>query len=158
MRTLTVVSLRTVLVVVLLGAVLAQVLVPITATALGDQYAEVEHLVVPYSVAAVLAITCAEVALLMIWRLLSLVRADAIFTVRALRWVDVITICIGIATATAAGVTVHLVGIVQTGGPGVALALIGCVVLGLALTLLMVVMRSLLVAAIAHRGELDTVI
>lgn len=158
MNRLTIISLRIVLALLLLGMVLAQVLVPITASEFGEQYDEVAHLVVPYSVAAILALTCVEVALLMVWRLLSLVGAGDIFTVRALRWVDYITACLGGVTLLVAGVLVHLIGVVQTGGAGVALGLMGCVVLGVALVLLMVVMRSLLVAAIAHRGELDEVI
>ena len=82
--------LRVALVVLLLGTVLAQVLVPVYASEVGTRFPEVAYLVVPYSVAAILFIGCGQVALLVVWRLLSLVDGGVIFTRRALRWVDVI--------------------------------------------------------------------
>src|SRR5674476_318723 len=85
--------LRVVLVVLLLGTVLAQVLLPVFASEVGTTFPEVAYLVVPYSLAAILAIACGQVALLVVWRLLSLVDRGVIFTRRALRWVDVITAC-----------------------------------------------------------------
>ncbi|ROR95884.1 hypothetical protein EDD28_0448 [Salana multivorans] len=158
MSRLVIVLLRVMLIVLLLGAVLAQVLVPIAASEIGVLYPEVEHLVVPYSVAAILAIACAEVVLVVIWRLLSLVADGMIFSVGSLRWVDAIVVAIGVATVLSAGVLVHLVGVAQVGGPGVALTLLGTVAAGIALALLMVVMRGLLRSAAHDRGELDGVI
>jgi hypothetical protein len=109
-------------------------------------------------VALILVIACVQVALLAIWRLLSLVKSGVIFTRRALRWVDVITACAGVATVLSAGVLFHLGVIVGVGGPLVALGLPACLAGGLAFVLLMVVMRGLLEAAIADRTELDEVI
>src|SRR5674476_340788 len=85
--------LRVALVVLLLGTVLAQVLLPVFASEEGSIFPEVAYLVVPYSVAGILFIGCGQVALLVLWRLLSLVNGGVIFTRRALRWVDVITAC-----------------------------------------------------------------
>jgi uncharacterized membrane protein YpjA len=65
--------LRILLVVLLLGSVLAQVLVPVFASQTGTRFPEVAYLVVPYSVAAILFIGCGQVALLAVWRLVSLV-------------------------------------------------------------------------------------
>ena len=149
--------LRVALVGLLVGTVLAQVLVPVIASEAGTTFPEVAYLVVPYSVAAILFIGCGQVALLVVWRLLSMVGGEVIFTRRALRWVDVITACAAIATVLSAGVLIHLLVFVGVGGP-VLYYLAACIAGGLASALLMVVMRGLLESAIAYRTELDEVI
>ena len=149
--------LRVSLVVLLLGTVLAQVLLPVFASEEGRIFPEVAYLVVPYSVAAILFIGCGQVALLAVWRLLSLVDRGVIFTRRALRWVDVITACAAFATVLSAGPMIHLLFFVGVGGP-LMYWLAACLAGGLAFVLLMVVMRSLLESAIADRTELDEVI
>ena len=149
--------LRVALVGLLVGTVLAQVLVPVIASEAGTTFPEVAYLVVPYSVAAILFIGCGQVALLVVWRLLSMVGGEVIFTRRALRWVDVITACAAIATVLSAGVLIHLLVFVGVGGPILYYLAAGAAG-GLAFVLLMVVMRGLLVAAIADRTELDEVI
>lgn len=106
----------------------------------------------------ILAIVCAQIALLMIWRLLGLVASGTIFTVQSLRWVNVIVACGVAAALLVASVPVHLLFLVGVGGPGVFFVLVGAVVGGLAFVLLMAVMRDLLQAAIADRRELDEVI
>ena len=150
--------LRVALVVLLLGSVLAQVLVPGYASQVGTRFSEVSYLVVPYSAAAILFIGCGQVALLVVWRLLSLVDGGVIFTRRAVRWVDVITACAAVATVLSAGVLIHMLGFVPGGGGPMIYYLAACVAGGLAFALLMVVMRGLLVSAIAVRTELDEVI
>ena len=150
--------LRVALVVLLLGFVLAQVLLPVVAHEAGTTYPELAYLVVPYSVAGILAIACSQVALLLVWRLLSLVSGGVIFTRRALRWVDVITACAAVATVLTAGPMIHLLFFVGIGGPGVVLGLAACLASGLAFVLLMIVMRGLLESAIADRTELGEVI
>jgi hypothetical protein len=150
--------LRVALVVLLLGTVLAQVLLPVIASEEGGIYPELAYLVVPYSVAGILAIACGQVALLAVWRLLSMVNGGVIFTRRALRWVDVITACAAVAAVLWAGPMIHLLFFVGVGGPGVVLGLAACLAGGLAFVLLMVVMRGLLESAIADRTELDEVI
>jgi hypothetical protein len=150
--------LRVALVVLLLGTVLAQVLLPVFASEEGGIYPELAYLAVPYSVAGILAIACGQVALLVVWRLLSMVNGGVIFTRRALRSVDVITACAAVATVLWAGPMIHLLFFVGVGGPGVVLGLAACLAGGLALVLLVVVMRGLLESAIADRTELDEVI
>ena len=150
--------LRVALVVFLLGTVLAQVLVPVFASEAGTTFPEVAYLVIPYSIAAILFIGCGQVALLVVWRLLSMVNGGAIFTRRAVRWVDVITACGAVATVLSAGVMIHMLGFVPGGGGPMHYYLAACVAGGLAFVLLMVVMRGLLVSAIADRTELDEVI
>jgi uncharacterized membrane protein YpjA len=150
--------LRVALVVLLLGTVFAQVLVPVYASQVGMTHPEVSYLVVPYSVAAILFIGCGQVALLVVWRLLSLVDRGVIFTRRALRWVDVITACAAVATVLSAGVWIHMVRFVPGGGGPMIYYLAACIAGGLALVLLMIVMRGLLESAVADRTELDEVI
>lgn len=150
--------LRVALVVLLLGTVLAQVLVPVQATMVGTAIPEVAYLVVPYSVAAILFIVCVQVALLVVWRLLSLVDGGVIFTRRALRWVDVIIGCAVVATVLSAGVLIHMLRFVPGGGGPTIYFMLACIAGGLAFVLLMIVMRGLLESAIADRTELDEVI
>ena len=158
MNTLAIRLLRVALVVLLLGSVLAQVLVPVYASEVGTRFLEVAYLVVPYSVAAILFIGCGQVALLVVWRLLSLVDGGVIFTRRAVRWVDVIMACAAVATVLSAGVLVHMLGFVPGGGGPMIYYLAACITAGLAFVLLMVVMRGLLLSAVADRAELDEVI
>ncbi len=150
--------LRVALVVILLGTVLAQVIMPVLASEEGKTFPEVAYLVVPYSVAAILFIGCGQVALLAVWRLLSMVSGGVIFTRRALRWVDVITACAAVATVLSAVVLIHMLSFVPGGGGPTFYYLAACVVGGLAFVLLIVVMRGLLESAIADRAELDEVI
>ena len=150
--------LRVALVVLLLGSVLVQVLLPMLAFEEGRHFPEVAYLVVPYSLAGILFIGCGQVALLVVWRLLSMVNGRVIFTRRALRLVDVITACAAVATVLTVGVLIHMLGFVPGGGGPIVYLLAACVAGGLAFMLLMVVMRGLLVSAIADRTELDEVI
>lgn len=158
MNTLVRQLLRVALVVLLLGSVLAQVLVPVFASQVGRSIPEVEYLVVPYSVAAILFIGCGQVALLAVWRLVSRVDSGVIFTRRAVRWVDVITACAALATVLSTGVLIHMLGFVPGGGGPMIYYLAVTIAAGLAFALLMVVMRGLLESAIADRTELDEVI
>jgi len=158
MNTLVRQLLRVALIVLLLGSVLAQVLLPVFAYEEGAYFPELAGVLVPYSVTGILVIGCCQVALLSVWRLLSLVSSGVAFTRPALRWVDVITACGALATVLSAGVMIHLLGFVGVGGPGVLLGLAALLAGGLAFGLLMVVMRGLLESAIADRTELDGVI
>jgi hypothetical protein len=150
--------LRVALLVLLLASVLAQVLVPVYASQVGARFPEVAHLVVPYSLAAILFIGCGQLALLAIWRLLSLVDGGIIFTRRAVRWVDVIVTCGAAATFLTVLVLIHMLRFVPGGGGPMVYYLAGCIAAGIAFVLLMVVMRGLLLAAVADRAELDEVI
>jgi len=149
--------LRVALVILLLGSVLGQVLVPVVASQAAMTFPEVGYLVVPYSVAGILVIACGQLALLVVWRLLSLIEGQVIFTRRSLRLVDVITVCGAVATVLNAAVWIHLLA-VHGGGPGVLLWLVASIAGGVAFVLLMIVMRGLLEAAITDRAELDEVI
>jgi hypothetical protein len=157
MSTLAIRLLRIALVLLLLGSLLAQALIPAVASEAARVFAEVGYLVVPYSIAGILVIGCGQVALLAVWRLLSMISGEVIFTRRSLRLVDLIAACGAVATVINAGVWTHLL-LVHGGGPGVLLWLSGSLVGGVAFVLLMIVMRGLLESAIGYRAELDEVI
>jgi hypothetical protein len=157
MHTLATQLLRIALLVLLLGSVLAQVLLPLFGSQQGAVYPDLAYLVVPYSLAGILAIVCGQVALLVVWRLLSMVGGGVIFTRRAVRWVDVIAACAAVATVLCAAPLIHLLFVVGVGGPLI-LWLAACLACGPAFVLLMVVLRGLLESAIADRAELDEVI
>lgn len=150
--------LRVALILFLLGLVLSQIFLPSAAQALGGQFWETAHLVVPYAVLGILAIAAVELAVLMIWMLIGRVGTQRIFRRRSLREVDVIIACMVAATLLPAGAMLHLLIGVGVGGPGIVLMLAACLVMGTAGTLLMTVMRGLLGAAIQDRTELDGVI
>ncbi len=143
--------LRVVLVVFLLGSVVAQVLVPVVAAGVGARFPEVGHLVVPYSLAAILFIGCGQVALLAVWRLLSMIGSNLIFTRSAVRWVDAILACAAVATLLTVVVLIHTYRTVPGGGGPMVYYLAGCVLAGLAIGVLAVVMRGRLMSAIADR-------
>lgn len=149
--------LRVALVVLLAGSFLGQLLVPVYASGAAVTFPEVEYLVAPYSTAGILAIACVQVALVVVWRLLTMITSELIFTRQAMRWVSVITICGAVATALSAGVMTHLLA-THGGGPGVVLGLAVTLLCGVTFVLLMIVMSGLLSAAIADRDELEQVI
>lgn len=153
MNRLVIPVLRVALAVLLILAVLIQVTLPGMADQVGQRHEELASLAVPYSVAAILAIVCLQVALVIVWRLLSLVADDAVLTARAVRLVDGITICFGSATALAVAVVVHAYVIARVGGPGEGIALMVAVWGGLALVLLSTVIKHVLTAAIDAPSE-----
>lgn len=108
--------LRVAIVALLLGSALVQILLPVVAFEVGTTVPEVAYLVIPYTVAAILFIACGQVALLVVWRLLSMIADGVIFTRRAMRWVDVITACAAVATVLSASVLIHMLGFVPGGG------------------------------------------
>jgi hypothetical protein len=143
--------LRVALIVLLLGAVLAQVLVRVLASQQATMNPEVAYLEVPYSVAAILFIGCVQIALLVVWRLLALVDGEVIFTSRAVRWVDVMVACAAFATILSAGVLVHMLGFVPGGGGPMSYFVAAAATGALASALLIVVVRGVLESAITVR-------
>ena len=77
---------------------------------------------------------------------------------RAVRWVDVLVTCGAAATFLTVLVLIHMLRFVPGGGGPMVYYLAGCIAAGIAFVLLMVVMRGLLLAAVADRAELDEVI
>ncbi|GAA1106552.1 DUF2975 domain-containing protein [Nesterenkonia jeotgali] len=151
-------GLRTALGLLLLGSFIVQLAIPINARSAGEMFPEIAPLTVPYASLAIAAIVGVQVGLVATWRLATMVSKDRIFDSAALKWVDVILLALMASTALAAGVFVHLIFIVQIGGPPALLGLGGAMTLGVSLLLLLAVMRSLLVQAIDYRTELAGVV
>ena len=156
--------LRVVIVLLLAGMLFFQaVLIPLLGVDIAEGGPDVVHLRWPV-VIGVLGVATVEVVLVCLWRLLTMVRTDTVFSRSAFRWVDVV---IG-ALAVAAGLVV-LLGVLLAPGeavpPGIVLAL-GVVAIGVAGgALVVLVMRALLAKAVALdttattlRAELDEVI
>ncbi|MFD5751173.1 DUF2975 domain-containing protein [Streptomyces sp. NPDC127033] len=141
------------------------VVIPTTAADEVDRFPPYEPFAVPYSVVAVVGVVCVQVALGATWMLLDMVSRDAIFTPRAFRWVDVIIGSSLVATLLALGVTGHLA-VADIPSPygdtmqaiGALGAAAGCVGLGAAFAMLVVVMRGLLRKATDLQTEIAEVV
>lgn len=155
MSQLVILALRALLVLIALGALGGQVLI-IVLLALDVSGPDAAILAVAYSILAVGAIACVEVALAALWILLSMVRRGAIFDERAFRWVDVISVAGLVAAILVAALCVHFGEIDDA--PGLVGIGLGIAVAGAAFALLMVVMRGLLRNATVLRRELDEVV
>lgn len=135
------------------------------AQAIEGSYVETRPYIVAYTAVAILGIACVQVALFALWRLLAMVKAGAIFSLKAFRWLDAIIGAALGASALAFGVALHL-----TFGSMPfardysmdALSLWGgsivCVGVGLAFATFMVVMRGLLRKATDLESEMAEVV
>lgn len=168
MNTLVVRSLRVVIVVMHLGVLVAQAIaLPEMAASLAATYPEAAHLRGPVLTVSVVGLTAAHVSLFCVWRLLTMVRRDTVFSARAFRWVDVIIGAAGTAGVLAFALLLWL-GARTTGTgipPGITLVLLGAGVVAAGAALLVGVLRALLRKAVGleHaastlRAELDEVI
>lgn len=152
------VLMRTALVLVALGTVLVQVLLPCQAAEIGETYPEVQNLVLPYSIAAVLMVVCAQVALLSVWKLISRVLRATLYAKGSLKWIDAMRWSVLIGAGIVAIVAGHLLFLVGIGGPGVVLGFFAALVLGSAAFLLLTILRRVFTAARDEHAELAGVI
>lgn len=97
-----------------------------------------------------------------IWRLLTLIGRDRLFSDASRRWVDAIVWSLAIGWALLAGLALVVTAVIfftpEIRDPGIPMLLFGVVVLASLPLLLMVVMRGLLRQATGYRAELDEVI
>ena len=92
------------LVLIFLGCLLGQIwVVPTLAQENASQFTGVAFLAAPYAAVAIMGIACTQVALVAIWKLLSLVERHTIFNQRAFVWVNTIIGAIALATALVLG-------------------------------------------------------
>ena len=157
----TILMLRTMLGVLMLGTLGAQLLTPVVASEIATAAPEVSHLVVPYSIAGILGIACAQVVLVVMWRMLGLVADDTIFSSHAshaLRLVDVVVGAFAAGTLLTGIVATTMLVVPNAASPAELLATLGVGAVGVALVLLMIVMRGLLAAAARDRAELAEVV
>ena len=140
------------------GAVVALGVLPAIAGEIVAEDSSFAPLHVPYMAAAIAAIACGEAVIVAVWQLLGLAERGAVFSGQALRWVDVATIALTTAFALTLTVTIHASSTPNVGPITVLLLLAGIAVAEATVILLLVVLRSLLVAATADRDELAAVI
>jgi len=155
---LTILGLRAALVCLGLAALAVQILLPNGSGEVVADLPEVAHLRWPYVVAAILAIVCFQVVLVMMWRLVGLVARGEIFNRGSLPLVNTIIAACGVAAVLCLGVIADMLWIENIGGPPMVLALNGAFGICVTGALLMIVMRGLLVTAIANHDELTEVI
>ncbi len=153
MGDLTVLTLRIVLAMLLAGSLFVQgVMVPLLAIDLNELDPDYAYLRTPLLIIAVLGIVSIQVVLVCVWRLLTMVRRSTVFSDAAFRYVDVV-----IGAVSAASLLTFGLGLVLAPGEAVAPGIVlliggaGVLVAGIALTVL--VMRMLLVQAVARDAE-----
>ncbi|CAL9380729.1 DUF2975 domain-containing protein [Streptomyces griseomycini] len=153
MGQLTVLALRAVLATLLAGSVFVQaVMVPLLASDLEGLDPDYAYLRVPFLLIVLLGVVAAQVVLVCVWRLVTMVRRGTVFSHAAFRYVHIV-----IGAFVAAALLVFTLGVLLAPGeavaPGVVLLLggVGLAVLGVALVVL--VLRMLLAQAVARDVE-----
>lgn len=133
------------------------VVIPQTAASMAGLYPEFAELRIPGIVIGGVFALCAQVLLVCVWRLLSLVRVGAIFSDRSFVWVDVSLAAVAVATLLVVGSLV----ILQLAGaspPSISLLCLIGIVVGAGLSLLIVVLRGLLRKASQLEHDLSEVV
>lgn len=150
--------LKTLIAVMLALLVAAQVwMIPAVAGATAMQNPDLAYLRVPGIIGGVLFLALVQVVLLCIWKLLSLVRGEKIFSSQAFRYVDVIIGAMVIAAVLLAA-SIVVIYAARAVNPGILLLGILGVVVGIALALLVVVMRGLLRKALELEQDMSEVV
>lgn len=164
MRQFVVLALRVVIALALAGSLFVQVfMAPLLWTDLAEAEAPL-RVQLPFVVIFVLGLVTLQVCAVCVWRLLTMVRREEVFTPRAFRWVDVI-----IGAIAAAALLVFALGVVLAPGeavaPGIVLLLGGAALVLGGIALVVLLLRLLLAQAVDRdtearrlRDELDEVI
>ncbi|MFF7871140.1 DUF2975 domain-containing protein [Streptomyces qaidamensis] len=151
MGKLTLCALRAVLVVLLVGTLLVQALMVWTLVS-GNDPEDGSLPLTPLRVITVLGLVSAEVVLVCVWRLVTMVRRRTVFSRAAFRYVDAVIGAIVAAALVWFAVTI-LNAPGQRADPGVTVIMggVGLAILGVALIVL--VLRMLLAQAVARDVE-----
>ena len=150
MGNLTILALRTVLALALVGSLFVQaVMVPLLWIDLDEAPASVR---IPVLVIVVLGILTLQVCAVCVWRLLTMVRRGTVFSDGAFRYVDIV-----IGAISAASLLTFAMAVTLAPGEEVAPGLVG-LICGLALVvagvaLIVLVLRMLLTQAVARDAE-----
>ncbi|GIH97323.1 DUF2975 domain-containing protein [Planobispora siamensis] len=165
MGKLTVHALRVVLALLFAGSVFVQaVMVPLLASDMEDLRPEYAYLRTPFILIIVLGVLAAQVILVCVWRLVTMVRRGTVFSNAAFRYVDIV-----IGSLVAASLVVFSLAVLLAPGepvpPGIVLLICGAALAVLGGALVVLVMRMLLAQAVARdveakqmQAELDEVI
>jgi hypothetical protein len=151
MGTVTVRALRVVLATVLAGTVFVQVLMVWTLIS-GEDPEDGSRPLAAFRVITVLGMAAVQVAVVCVWRLVAMVRRGTVFCDAAFRYVDgVIGAIVAAALVWFAVAAVNAPG--QREDPGVTLIMAGVGVAVLGVALIVLVLRMLLVQAVARDAE-----
>lgn len=152
-----VVPLRVLLVMLFAGLVVAQALsMPGQFAYMAKEEPDLAYLRWPLTIWSILGLLCVQVVIVCTWRLLTMVKADRIFTEEAFVWVDTILWALSAAWVLLFAGFVYLGWLAND--PGLPILLFGMVLTGAVLVLLMVVMRALLRRATTLRADMEAVI
>ncbi|MEU7833874.1 MULTISPECIES: DUF2975 domain-containing protein [unclassified Nonomuraea] len=151
MGKLTVLALRAVLGVVLVGTVFIQVLMVWTLIS-GNDPEDGSLPLTPLRVITILGMVSVQVAVVCVWRLVTMVRRGTVFSHAAFRYVDIVIGAIVAAAFVWFAVTaINAPG--QRDDPGVTVIMAGIGVAILGVALIVRVLRVLLAQAVARDGE-----
>ncbi|MFD5258683.1 DUF2975 domain-containing protein [Streptomyces bobili] len=153
MGRLTVLALRGVIVALLTGSVFVQaVMVPLLGRDLDEADTELAYPPAAFLVTVILGIVTAQVVLVCVWRLVTMVRRGTVFSHAAFRYVHIV-----IGAFVAAALLMFTLGVLLAPGeavaPGVVLLIGGAVMAILGVALIVLVLRMLLAQAVARDVE-----
>ncbi|MDX2527296.1 DUF2975 domain-containing protein [Streptomyces europaeiscabiei] len=153
MGKLAMLALRAVIVGLFAGSVFVQaVMVPLLATDLEGLDADVAQVRTPTLVIVVLGVVTVQIVLVCVWRLVTMVRRDTVFSHAAFRYVHGV-----IGAMVAASALVFALGVVLAPGeavpPGIVLLLGGVALAVLGMALIVLVLRMLLAQAVTRDIE-----
>ncbi|QTV79189.1 DUF2975 domain-containing protein [Microbacterium sp. NIBRBAC000506063] len=132
-------------------------MLPGVAAGVAERNPDLAHLELPGVIGGIVFLVLVQIVLLCVFRLLTLVRADRIFSPAAFRWVDIIFATMLAAAALIAGAFVVL-NVADAMNPSIAiLALLGMTV-AVGIALLVVVLRGLLRKALQLEQDLSEVV
>ncbi len=109
----------------------------------------------PLTAISVFWLLCAQLIVVSVWRLVTLVAEDRIFTERAMGWVDAIVVSVGAAWIVLLGVAIYVAPGVDD--PSTPLILMLMLTVGAVFGLVTLVLRSLLTRATTMRTEMEGV-
>lgn len=153
-----IVTLKTLILVLTALLLVCQVaVVPAVAQQMVDRSPQLDYLQVPGILVTVGFLLGVQVALVCVWRLLSLVRASIIFSDTAFTYVNIVLGMVALATLLIVGsfITLAIAGVAS---PSVTILCMLGIVVGSGLALLVVVMRGLLRQASQLERDLAEVV
>ncbi|SEO00372.1 DUF2975 domain-containing protein [Cryobacterium sp. TMT1-3] len=153
-----IVTLKTLIIALVALLLVCQVfVVPAVAQQMIARSPQLGYLHVPAIIVTVVFLLCVQVALVCVWRLLSLVRASTIFSATAFTYVNIVLALVAVATLLICGsfITLAVVGVAS---PSVTVLCLLGIVIGSGLALLVVVMRGLLRQASQLERDLAEVV
>ena len=130
------------LIALLLGCLLLQILLPELTEAFGGAYAETAPLTLPYALAGIAVLFCLECVLVITFFLVRELRAKQLLPLRTPDFLLGIGVLFCGVFGIPALVLLHLLAVVQVGGPGIVLLLAANVIVGVASVCFTLALRS----------------